>query len=102
MKPSQLQAFAAVAAHQSIRGAARALGVSVGTLRHAVEELNKDELESCWADDMTLGWVYQFWQADNKERINKSEVKIGADELCSCTNGGALLACKVHGRGRAL
>jgi hypothetical protein len=23
----------------------------------------------------SLGWVYQFWQADNKERINKSEVK---------------------------
>lgn len=29
----------------------------------------------------SLGWVYQFWQADNKERINRSEVKIGADEL---------------------
>ena len=33
----------------------------------------------------SLGWVYQFWQADNKERINKSEVKIGADELPAVT-----------------
>jgi len=33
----------------------------------------------------SLGWVYQFWQADNKERINKSEMKIGADELPAVT-----------------
>ena len=33
----------------------------------------------------SLGWVYQFWQAENKERINKSEVKIGADELPAVT-----------------
>ena len=33
----------------------------------------------------SLGWVYQFWQADNKDRINKSEVKIGADELPAVT-----------------
>lgn len=33
----------------------------------------------------SLGWVYQFWQADNKERINKSEVKIGARELSAVT-----------------
>lgn len=33
----------------------------------------------------SLGWVYQFWQTDNKERINRSEVKIGADELPAVT-----------------
>jgi hypothetical protein len=33
----------------------------------------------------SLGWVYQFWQSDNKDRINKSEVKIGADELPAVT-----------------
>ena len=33
----------------------------------------------------SLGWVYQFWQADNKEKINKSEVKIGARELPAVT-----------------
>ena len=36
------------------------------------------------ADD-SLGWVYQFWQADKKDEINKSEVKIGADELPAVT-----------------
>jgi hypothetical protein len=40
--------------------------------------------EAFMASD-SLGWVYQFWQADNKERINKSEVKIGARELPAVT-----------------
>ncbi len=29
----------------------------------------------------SLGWVYQFWQARKKDEINKSEVKIGAEEF---------------------
>ena len=33
----------------------------------------------------SLGWVYQFWQADQKEAVNKSENKIGADELPAVT-----------------
>ncbi|MGZ0080040.1 Eco57I restriction-modification methylase domain-containing protein [Methylomonas sp. YC3] len=41
-------------------------------------------MESFSASD-SLGWVYQFWQANNKERINKSEVKIGARELPAVT-----------------
>ena len=41
-------------------------------------------LETFSASD-SLGWVYQFWQANNKERINKSEVKIGARELPAVT-----------------
>jgi hypothetical protein len=36
------------------------------------------------ADD-SLGWVYQFWQAEQKDAINKSEDKIGADELPAVT-----------------
>ncbi|HTU45354.1 MAG TPA: hypothetical protein VMF91_09840 [Bryobacteraceae bacterium] len=36
------------------------------------------------ADD-SLGWVYQFWQRDQKDAVNKSEVKIGADELAAVT-----------------
>ena len=32
-----------------------------------------------------LGWVYQFWQSKKKEEINRSEVKIGADELPAVT-----------------
>lgn len=33
----------------------------------------------------SLGWVYQFWQADHKEAINRSEVKIGAEQLPAVT-----------------
>jgi hypothetical protein len=36
------------------------------------------------ADD-SLGWVYQFWQAEQKEAVNKSEKKIGAEELPAVT-----------------
>ncbi|MCA3011282.1 MAG: N-6 DNA methylase [Myxococcaceae bacterium] len=36
------------------------------------------------ADD-SLGWVYQFWQADQKDVVNESENKIGADELPAVT-----------------
>ena len=36
------------------------------------------------ADD-SLGWVYQFWQSDQKDAVNASENKIGADELPAVT-----------------
>jgi len=36
------------------------------------------------ADD-GLGWVYQFWQEERKDAVNRSEVKIGADELPAVT-----------------
>ena len=32
-----------------------------------------------------LGWTYQFWQAERKDVVNKSGVKIGADELPAVT-----------------
>lgn len=32
-----------------------------------------------------LGWVYQFWQSKQKEEVNKSGNKIGAEELSSVT-----------------
>ncbi|MFA5180597.1 MAG: DNA methyltransferase [Syntrophales bacterium] len=32
-----------------------------------------------------LGWVYQFWQSKKKEEVNRSEVKIGADEISAVT-----------------
>jgi hypothetical protein len=47
-------------------------------------KLNSLSREVFLADD-SLGWVYQFWQRDEKERVNKSEVKIGADELAPVT-----------------
>jgi hypothetical protein len=33
----------------------------------------------------SLGWVYQFWQSKKKDAVNRSEVKIGADELPAVT-----------------
>ena len=33
----------------------------------------------------SLGWTYQFWQAERKDAVNKSGVKIGADELPAVT-----------------
>ncbi len=33
----------------------------------------------------SLGWTYQYWRAKEKDRINKSGVKIGADELPAAT-----------------
>ncbi|MFC5438617.1 Eco57I restriction-modification methylase domain-containing protein [Rhodanobacter ginsenosidimutans] len=50
-----------------------------------LERLLKDLPDAVFKASDSLGWVYQFWQADNKERINKSEVKIGADELPAVT-----------------
>ena len=33
----------------------------------------------------SLGWVYQFWQSRKKAEVNRSEVKVGADELPAVT-----------------
>ena len=35
--------------------------------------------------DDSLGWVYQFWQTEQKKKISSSEVPIGADELSPVT-----------------
>jgi hypothetical protein len=51
-------------------GIADLIPIPPATLRYAVEELNKKELESCWADDMTLGWVYQYWNDPERERLD--------------------------------
>lgn len=47
-------------------------------------KLNSLPPETFLADD-SLGWVYQFWQEDAKDEVNRSEVKIGADELSPVT-----------------
>jgi hypothetical protein len=48
------------------------------------EQLAQLPAEIFTAQD-SLGWVYQFWQRDEKERVNKSEMKIGADGLSPAT-----------------
>ena len=41
-------------------GVADLVPVPASTLRHLVEAFDQEELASCWTDDMTLGWVYQY------------------------------------------
>jgi hypothetical protein len=50
-----------------------------------LERLVTDLPKETFTASDSLGWVYQFWQANNKDRINKSEVKIGARELPAVT-----------------
>lgn len=54
------------------------------TRQQLEEKLSSLPKEIFQADD-SLGWVYQFWQSDEKDRVTRSEVKIGADELPAVT-----------------
>ncbi|MBI4233820.1 MAG: SAM-dependent DNA methyltransferase, partial [Chloroflexi bacterium] len=53
--------------------------------RHALQLLVVELPCDTFLADDGLGWVYQFWQAQRKEEVNRSEVKIGADELSPVT-----------------
>ena len=53
--------------------------------RSEMEDQLKGLTKAVFEADDSLGWVYQFWQADKKDEVNKSEVKIGADELPAVT-----------------
>ena len=50
-----------------------------------LERLLADLPPAVFTASDSLGWVYQFWQAKKKDEVNKSEVKIGADELPAVT-----------------
>jgi hypothetical protein len=51
-------------------GAAELVRIPAATLRHVVDALNAEALESCWTDDMTLGWVYQYWNDPEREALD--------------------------------
>ena len=53
--------------------------------RSGLEDLLKVLPKAVFEANDSLGWVYQFWQAEKKDEVNKSEVKIGADELPAVT-----------------
>lgn len=58
------------------------------TLRHVIEALDDPELESCWTDDMTLGWVYQYWNDPKREQLDaklNAGGKVAPDEIASKT-----------------
>jgi hypothetical protein len=52
-------------------GVADLVPVPAHTLRHVVDTLDDRGLESCWTDDMTLGWIYQYWNDPEREAINE-------------------------------
>jgi hypothetical protein len=53
--------------------------------RSELENLLKTLPRDVFVADDSLGWVYQYWQADRKDEVNRSEKKIGADELPAVT-----------------
>jgi hypothetical protein len=50
-----------------------------------LEDVLNDLPRDVFVASDSLGWVYQFWQADRKDEVNASGNKIGADELPSVT-----------------
>ena len=53
--------------------------------RQALERLLESLPAEVFTSDDALGWTYQFWQAERKDEVNASGVKIGADELPAVT-----------------
>jgi len=53
--------------------------------RSELEDLLKGLSREVFLADDSLGWVYQFWQAEQKDAVNKSEKKIGSEELPAVT-----------------
>ena len=53
--------------------------------RLKLEELLESIPRAVFLADDALGWTYQFWQAERKDEVNQSGVKIGADELPAVT-----------------
>ena len=53
--------------------------------RQKLEDLIESLPTDVFVASDSLGWVYQFWQSKKKDEVNRSEVKIGADELPAVT-----------------
>ncbi len=49
--------------------------------RLALEAILADLSPEVFRGDDALGWVYQFWQKETKDEVNRSERKIGASEV---------------------
>ena len=53
--------------------------------RQALEGHVESLPEAVFTASDSLGWTYQFWQAERKDEVNRSGAKIGADELPAVT-----------------
>ncbi len=63
---------------------AGAVGLSVNDRQPLIERVTGLPVEVFTAGD-SLGWCYQFWQAERKDEVNAAGNKIGADELPAVT-----------------
>lgn len=45
--------------------------IPVPTLRAVLDLLAEPALDSAWGDDTTLGWIYQFWNDPERERLDE-------------------------------
>ena len=69
-------------------GVTRLFRVPAASLREVVERLDDPRLESAWADDTTLGWVYQYWNDPEREALDakiNSGGKVEPHEIASKT-----------------
>ena len=53
--------------------------------RQELERLLDELPEAVFTAPDSLGWTYQFWQAERKDEVNQQGGKIGADELPAVT-----------------
>ena len=53
--------------------------------RQKLEQLLESLPQAVFTAPDSLGWTYQFWQAERKDEVNSSGKKIGADELPAVT-----------------
>lgn len=51
-------------------GVADLVPIPTASLRYVIESLDAKDLATCWTDDMTLGWVYQYWNDPEREALD--------------------------------
>ena len=80
------ESFAARMLPQIFRPEDPALAVTLAPeTRQALEKLVAELPAAVFTASDSLGWTYQFWQADRKDEVNRSGSKIGEEELPAVT-----------------
>ena len=54
-------------------------------IRQKLEELLESLPTAIFTAQDSLGWTYQYWRSDEKDRVNRGGRKVGADELPAMT-----------------
>jgi len=53
--------------------------------RAALQEILQSIPPEAFHSEDALGWTYQFWQSEEKDKVNKSEKKIEGYDICAVT-----------------